>query len=48
MMDAWAGIAIMALLFTMFGFVRHRAGCGGNCGACSGACERRESSDDNA
>jgi hypothetical protein len=46
MIDAWSGIAIMAVLFVAFGFVRHRAGCDGNCIGCSGTCDHMESIDD--
>ncbi|MDH3296800.1 MAG: hypothetical protein OEM96_00750 [Gemmatimonadota bacterium] len=48
MIEAGAGIAIMALLFAVFGFVRHNSGCDGDCVGCSGTCDHLESIDDNA
>lgn len=45
MIESLAGIAIMAALFAVFGFVRH-GDCTGNCAGCSGTCEHWESIDD--
>lgn len=34
------GVVAAACLFMAFAWVRLEAGCRGDCGACSGACER--------
>jgi hypothetical protein len=35
-------IALVAVLFAVFGFLRPRAGCGGNCGMCAKSCGSSE------
>lgn len=41
------GIAFCAVLFIIFGLVRPRTECtGGGCGACGGACTRRDPAGD--
>jgi hypothetical protein len=32
-------ILTVAVLFVLFGFLRPRTGCGGNCGMCAKSCE---------
>jgi len=48
MIESLAGIAIMAVLFAVFGLVRHRSDCTGNCAGCTGTCDQWEFSDDDA
>jgi hypothetical protein len=36
MITTLISIAAFALLFALFGLLRPRAGCGGNCAACGG------------
>jgi hypothetical protein len=38
-----AAIFTVAVLFAIFGFLRPRAGCGGNCGMCAKSCGSSES-----
>ena len=39
-------IGAVALLFALFGLLRPRAGCGGNCAACGGGACRRDARED--
>jgi hypothetical protein len=39
MMDIVVGIALMAMLFALFGAIKYR-GCTGHCAGCTGACGR--------
>jgi bacterioferritin-associated ferredoxin len=36
------GILSAAVLFMLFGLLRPRAGCGGNCGMCRNACDEEQ------
>ena len=38
-------VAAFALLFALFGAVKPRAGCGGNCGRCPRGCALQDRSD---
>jgi len=40
-MQSILGIIICAILFALYGVVRHR-GCTGHCAGCTGACGRAE------
>lgn len=42
MIEALAGAAVVALAFMAVAFVKIRAGCGSDCGACDRPCELRE------
>ena len=42
MMTALGSIALAALLFAVFGTVRIRPDCGGNCGHCDTVCTAAE------
>jgi hypothetical protein len=43
-MTIWLGIAGCAVLFALFGTIRHRR-CTGRCAGCSGACDRFQEND---